>query len=102
MVPTGVDIGDAWYAEIEDYTYGAVSETCVRRKCASRSSPPCMIGHFTQMMWQRTTHVGCARAECPNQAKRTFVAVCNYGPGGNIADLLPFFSEHARELGLGE
>jgi len=102
MVPTGVDITDAWYAEIEDYTFGKVGRACVRQRCASRQSPPCTVGHFTQVMWHESKRLGCARAECPNQAKRTFVAVCNYGEGGNIVDHLPFYPDQSAKLGLGE
>lgn len=102
MVPTGVDIVDAWYAEIEDYTFGKVGKACVTQRCASRRSPPCMVGHFTQVMWEGSKQVGCARAECPNQAKRTFVAVCNYGEGGNIVDHMPFWPDQSAKLGLAE
>lgn len=100
MKPTGVDIVDAWYAEIEDYTYGLVGDQCVKERCAGRTSPPCTLGHFTQVMWHKSTHVGCARAECPNQAKRTFISVCNYGPGGNIVGRHPFPAVNSKKMGL--
>lgn len=100
MAPTGVDIVDAWYAELEDYSYGSVGSSCTKTRCAGRSSPPCMLGHFTQVMWSGTTDVGCAIAECPNQDKKTFVSVCNYGPGGNIVGSLPFSGACSRGLGL--
>lgn len=101
MAPTGVDISDAWYAEIDDYTYGRVGQPCVKTKCASRSSPPCAMGHFTQLMWADTTHLGCARAECPNERQRTFVSVCHYGPGGNIVGSAPFNDRVADKLEFG-
>mmetsp|Transcript_111843 Transcript_111843/g.311265 ORF Transcript_111843/g.311265 Transcript_111843/m.311265 type:complete len:334 (-) Transcript_111843:152-1153(-) len=100
MAPTGVDIVDAWYAEIQDYSYGPVGSACARQQCAGRKTPPCTLGHFTQVMWAETTHVGCALAECPGQAKRTFVAVCNYGPGGNVVGRVPFPPNPASMLGL--
>jgi len=40
-------------------------------------------GHFTQVVWAKTTHVGCAAM----QLSTTSVEVnlfCNYGPGGNM------------------
>lgn len=101
MKPTGVDIVDAWYAEIEDYSYGLVGSHCVKQRCAGRASPPCTLGHFTQVMWSKSTHVGCARAECLDQPKRTFVSVCNYGEGGNIVGRYPFKAVSAGKLGLG-
>mmetsp|Transcript_8278 Transcript_8278/g.18018 ORF Transcript_8278/g.18018 Transcript_8278/m.18018 type:complete len:336 (-) Transcript_8278:82-1089(-) len=100
MVPTGVDIVDAWYAEIQDYSYGPVGASCTKGLCAGRSSPPCTLGHFTQVMWADTTHVGCALAECSGQAKRTFIASCNYGPGGNIVGRMPFPASEAVALGF--
>jgi len=100
MKPTGVDVVDAWYAEIGDYNYGPVGNQCTREKCAGRDSPPCTLGHFTQVMWARTTDIGCARAQCPGRAKPTFIALCNYGPGGNIVGRLPFSSQGASTLDL--
>lgn len=100
MVPTGVDIVDAWYAEVEDYSYGPVGSSCTKALCADRVSPPCTLGHFTQVMWSHSSHLGCALSECPSQAKQTFVAVCQYGPGGNIVGRLPFESYHSATVGL--
>lgn len=102
MKPTGVDIVDAWYAEIEDYSYGRVGSSCVKDRCAGRTSPPCTLGHFTQVMWADSTHVGCGRAECPGQAKRTFISVCNYGPGGNIVGSYPFPAINSGAMGLSQ
>lgn len=100
MVPTGVDIVDAWYAEIADYTYGRVGKDCATEKCSGRTSPPCAVGHFTQVMWADSKFVGCARMECPNQAKRTSVATCYYGEGGNIVGSAPFWPQHSEKLGF--
>lgn len=102
MAPTGVDIADAWYAEIDDYTFGDVGKPCVKEKCLGRTSPPCTIGHFTQMMWEKSSSLGCGLAECPNQAKRTFIAVCHYGPGGNIAGQEPFSGSISGTLGFAQ
>lgn len=94
--PTGLEVVDAWYAEIEDYSYGLVGSTCTQAKGHPRS-----VGHFTQVMWAKSTHVGCALAECPDQAQRTFLSVCNYGPGGNVMGQYPFPSSTSTTLGLG-
>jgi len=99
MKPTGVDVVDAWYAEIVDYTYGPVGQPCTRRRCAERQTPPCMLGHFTQVMWAASSAVGCARAECPAEPN-TFIAICNYGEGGNVVGSVPFSVASAQGLDL--
>ena len=47
-------------------------------------------GHFSQMIWKSTTHVGCATVDCSGKgnmdsfAKPAIYTVCNYGPAGNM------------------
>lgn len=88
--PNGLDITDAWYAEVYDYKYGSVGAKCTK-KCDGRPNPPCMVGHFTQMLWARTSEVGCGMAPC-SSVDNAFVAVCLYGEGGNVVGELPFDS----------
>lgn len=42
-------------------------------------------GHFTQVVWQSTTQIGCGMAQCGN---RTFI-VCRYAPPGNYEGQFP-------------
>jgi uncharacterized protein YkwD len=42
-------------------------------------------GHFTQVVWKGTTHVGCGSAECGGQR----LWVCNYDPPGNFIGEFP-------------
>jgi len=44
------------------------------------------IGHYTQMIWRRTTHVGCAKSVC----RGNLIVVCNYNPPGNMIGRTPF------------
>jgi Cysteine-rich secretory protein family len=38
------------------------------------------VGHYTQMIWRGTTHVGCAL----QQSRRYDFLICRYSPRGNI------------------
>ena len=65
---------DAWASEEKKYNYekGHFSET---------------TGHFTQLVWQNTTHVGCGAAKCNNDAAngaKGWFLVCEYTPAGNV------------------
>nr|CAX76472.1 Glioma pathogenesis-related protein 1 precursor [Schistosoma japonicum] len=45
---------------------------------------PC--GNYVQIVWQETTHVGCAVTRCKKTAKFPYgmFVVCNYGPGASF------------------
>ncbi|XP_043244530.1 venom allergen 5.02-like [Amphibalanus amphitrite] len=66
---------EAWYSEVSDFD---------RR--ATDSFPPTSryIGHYSQMVWARTSHIGCGfvRFRVFNHDNRLYV--CNYGPAGNV------------------
>ncbi len=38
------------------------------------------VGHYTQMIWYRTTEVGCGKAVCSDGS---VIVVCSYNPPGN-------------------
>jgi len=59
---------NAWASEKSNFTYpNGCAGTC---------------GHYTQVVWRTSTHVGCANVNCTGlQYKGTIL--CNYGPGGN-------------------
>lgn len=44
-------------------------------------------GHYTQIVWRGTMHVGCGVATCPGGAT---VAVCDYSPPGNYEGEYPY------------
>ncbi|KAI0209416.1 Glioma pathogenesis-related protein 1, partial [Lamellibrachia satsuma] len=64
----------AWYNEIEFYTYDT-------RACSL------VCGHYTQVVWAETREVGCAHSYCDpmtgTSIRRGTYLVCNYGPPGN-------------------
>ncbi|WVZ10648.1 hypothetical protein V8G54_015178 [Vigna mungo] len=50
----GSDAVKFWLTEKPDYDYG--SNRCVHDEC----------GHYTQIVWRNSIHLGCARAKCNN------------------------------------
>ncbi|KAK5644273.1 hypothetical protein RI129_008118 [Pyrocoelia pectoralis] len=63
----------AWFDEIKDMEPD-VTTLVFRGK---------VIGHFTQLVWAKTTHLGCARTVFGNGDETGIYLYCNYGPGGN-------------------
>jgi len=43
-------------------------------------------GHYTQIVWKNTEHIGCAKAECNGN----LIVVCNYNPPGNVLGQKPY------------
>ncbi|XP_044019292.1 venom allergen 5-like [Aphidius gifuensis] len=67
-----------WYEEVQYYNKNNVEKF-------RRNYGP-VTGHYTQMVWGQTTHIGCGVARYYRKGYYTTVLVCNYGPGGNILD----------------
>jgi hypothetical protein len=70
------DASISWYNEIKDYTYGPLT-----------SSNWYKTGHYTQMVWKNTTHVGFGVAICSSGA---IIIVANYNPPGNYMGQKPY------------
>ena len=69
------EVVDAWASEKVDYNYR-------KNKC----KPGKMCGHYTQIVWQTTKKVGCAKIECGGND----IWVCNYDPPGNWVGEKPY------------
>merc|ERR1712168_1265105 len=67
---------ELWYSEYKDF-FPACSLTNYHMNCA-------YVGHFTQVVWQKTTHVGCGFTSFMHGGYPTTYVGCNYGPGGNF------------------
>jgi uncharacterized protein YkwD len=63
-----------WAGEIDKYNYSP------RYEFETRS------GHYSQIVWRKTTNIGCGRATCGRNA----VVVCRYSPAGNRIGSAPY------------
>lgn len=75
----------SWASEFPYYNYAA--NTCAAGE---------QCGHYTQMVWRGTTHVGCAIRNCSTgtpfgpQFPNWTIVVCNYSPPGNYIGQRPY------------
>jgi hypothetical protein len=81
----------AWACEAGNYDYAA--NTCSLNGCPNAAG---VCGHYTQLVWGSTTHVGCAVKYCTTNSPFgqgfptwTFV-VCDYSPPGNYIGQRPY------------
>ena len=66
------DMVDGWIDEKQFYSPGLFPQVTMTRDWAD-------VGHYTQLIWYNTTHVGCALAT----GRGNDVLVCRYSPAGN-------------------
>ncbi|CAH8612247.1 unnamed protein product [Heterobilharzia americana] len=66
-----------WLSEYKSYDFS-------RQKCRAKQ-----CGHYTQIVWEKTTDLGCGVTDCPNFPYRLSI-VCNYGTGGNYIGHPPY------------
>lgn len=76
---TMVERVQSWYDEVTAYNYANPGFN------KSGSSQETQTGHFTQLVWKSTTHLGCAQALCPSSPYPRWL-VCRYWPAGDYQD----------------
>ena len=69
------DAAKSWKKEKDDYGGKPLNQT---NWYAS--------GHYTQMVWKKSTQIGCAKIECGGQ----IIIICNYNPPGNLMGEKPY------------
>jgi pathogenesis-related protein 1 len=70
------DASKGWYGELKDYRYGVLTNENWYK-----------TGHYTQMVWNKTTMVGMGMAQCADGA---YIIVANYDPAGNQIGKKPY------------
>lgn len=73
------DAMDWWVGEGADYDYDA-------NACDDGAE----CGHYTQVVWENTTHLGCATTRCTDGSGATDLFVCRYDPPGNVIGERPY------------
>jgi hypothetical protein len=73
---SALNASESWYSEIKAYKYGRLKNDNWYK-----------TGHYTQMVWKTTTHVGIGKAVCKNGS---ILIVANYSPPGNYIGERPY------------
>jgi len=90
---------DSWYTEYKDFVHykcpiNSMSDECIMgKRSVEKGWPgPAKIGHFTALIWAKSTSVGCGWIKYQKYVDRpsyhgmadlrTFV--CDFGPAGNV------------------
>jgi len=76
------DVVDMWGAEKKYFIYGPFGDG------SSTTGHWYDVGHYTQIVWDTTTEVGCGKATNVSQNAEYFV--CQYNPPGNYRGRYPY------------
>jgi hypothetical protein len=81
---------DGWAGEVACYTFGTFfgTEKCDMSCTTKMHSDGC--GHYTQVVWRKSTELGCGVATCQNGAFKQDIWICNYSPAGNYVGQAPY------------
>ena len=76
----GAEGSRQWYGEKRHYRLGRVGTVRVGG----------VTGHYTQMVWRKSTKIGCGIARYRSGRWYNTVLVCNYSPAGNMTGEKPY------------
>jgi pathogenesis-related protein 1 len=87
---------DGWAGEVACWTYGTIddpfrgggTEMCDASCYMQMNSDGC--GHYTQIVWRKTTQIGCGVSTCNTGSGSMDVWICNYAPAGNFVGEAPY------------
>lgn len=84
------DAVNGWGGEVACYTFGTLAgtEKCDTQCYMQMHSDGC--GHYTAIVWRKTTEVGCGVASCEANGLTWDIWICNYAPAGNIVGQTPY------------
>lgn len=93
----GSVLGENMYASTGDVTADRVVSSWAREKQDydyKTNSCSGICGHYTQMIWDTSTRLGCGFAYCPDLQIGSYtgwnIVVCNYNPAGNYVGHRPY------------
>lgn len=79
-------MGTAGYYGVKDAALAWARESRLYRGGPLRPDNWAPSGHYTQMAWRDTRHLGCGVSECDDQ----MIVVCQYDPKGNYLGRAPY------------
>lgn len=82
---------DAWGNEKRNFLNGVYPSV-------SATGSPDAVSHYTQMIWQNTSEVGCGKAN----ASGYDILVCDYSPQGNINGIVVYSPKRPQVVALNE
>ena len=86
-----IQMVDAWGSEKKNFLNG-------RYPSVSATGSPDAVSHYTQMIWQNTSEVGCGKAS----ANGYEILVCDYSPQGNIDETMVYSPEWPAPVSVRE